>query len=329
MTDIEEPPDYPEVPLGAYVEDGIDGQGQPRVIPAETAIVSVTAKDPKHAAFAPLMEEIAAHDLQAEMPGTLVLTAKQAETLRQTIPHEDIDIKPTGELFASQIRYRRILNDAFGPGAWGLRPVGAPMRETKPSEHVAQEWALYVHGRFVAQAWGEQDFVMGSHQLTYATALEGCKSTALVRCCKDLGVASELWDRHFTEEWKRKNCEQCRDDRGRMMWRRKDSPSSAPEAPRTPPAPQPRPTPPKQAVVPPSASGEPLFVQSVNDRPYTKKDGGQTTLFDITFSDGQKFTTTSRLGNYARKCMEEGSIVTLTTSRNAFGQNLERITVSK
>jgi hypothetical protein len=30
------------------------------------------------------------------------------------------------------------------------------------------------------------------------TAVEGCKSNALMRCCKDLGVASELWDpRHI------------------------------------------------------------------------------------------------------------------------------------
>ncbi len=29
------------------------------------------------------------------------------------------------------------------------------------------------------------------------TATEGCKSNALMRCCKDLGVASELWDPVF------------------------------------------------------------------------------------------------------------------------------------
>jgi hypothetical protein len=29
------------------------------------------------------------------------------------------------------------------------------------------------------------------------TASEGCKSNALMRCCKDLGVASELWDPVF------------------------------------------------------------------------------------------------------------------------------------
>lgn len=42
------------------------------------------------------------------------------------------------------------------------------------------------------------------------TATEGCKSNALMRCCKDLGIASELWDpvyirsfmtKHAREVW--------------------------------------------------------------------------------------------------------------------------------
>ena len=30
--------------------------------------------------------------------------------------------------------------------------------------------------------------------LSYGKALESAKSNALMRCCKDLGIASELWD---------------------------------------------------------------------------------------------------------------------------------------
>lgn len=30
------------------------------------------------------------------------------------------------------------------------------------------------------------------------TATEGCKSNALMRCCKDLGIASELWSVPFS-----------------------------------------------------------------------------------------------------------------------------------
>ena len=42
----------------------------------------------------------------------------------------------------------------------------------------------------MAIARGEQDFYDPSG---VATATEACKSNALMRCCKDLGIASELW----------------------------------------------------------------------------------------------------------------------------------------
>lgn len=39
-------------------------------------------------------------------------------------------------------------------------------------------------------ARGEQEYFDPSG---VPTAVEACKSNALMRCCKDLGVASELW----------------------------------------------------------------------------------------------------------------------------------------
>lgn len=33
------------------------------------------------------------------------------------------------------------------------------------------------------------------------TATEGCKSNALMRTCKDLGIASELWDPRFIKKF--------------------------------------------------------------------------------------------------------------------------------
>ncbi len=44
--------------------------------------------------------------------------------------------------------------------------------------------------RLVAIARGEQEYFDPSG---VATATEACKSNALMRCCKDLGIASELW----------------------------------------------------------------------------------------------------------------------------------------
>ena len=111
-----------------------------------------------------------------------------------------------GLLYLPEIKYRRILNKAFGPGGWGL----APRSETNVGPKiVSREYALVCFGRLelfscqlgalfaqlrllrlVAIARGEQEYFDPSG---VATATEACKSNALMRCCKDLGIASELW----------------------------------------------------------------------------------------------------------------------------------------
>lgn len=79
--------------------------------------------------------------------------------------------------------------------------------------------------RFIAQARGECQFFSPE---TIPTAGEGCKSNALLRCCKDLGVASELWDPRFIREFKRDRCrevwvEHVGTKKRRQIWLRKDS----------------------------------------------------------------------------------------------------------
>ena len=57
--------------------------------------------------------------------------------------------------------------------------------------------------RLVGIARGEQEYFDPSG---IPTATEACKSNALMRCCKDLGVASELWDPRFIREFKKEYC---------------------------------------------------------------------------------------------------------------------------
>lgn len=108
-----------------------------------------------------------------------------------------------GLIYLPEIKYRRILNKAFGPGAWGLAPRGDVQTANKI---VSREYALVCQGRcvalrypqtrplnfgrLVAIAKGEQQYFDDSG---IPTATEACKSNALMRCCKDLGIASELW----------------------------------------------------------------------------------------------------------------------------------------
>ncbi|KAJ1569845.1 hypothetical protein HK096_000371, partial [Nowakowskiella sp. JEL0078] len=106
-----------------------------------------------------------------------------------------------GLLYLPEIKYRRILNRSFGPGGWALVPRSP---HTVNAKNISREYALFCLGRFVSQARGEQDYFGGEDAL--ATAAEGCKSNALMRCCKDLGIASELWDPVFIRDFKKENC---------------------------------------------------------------------------------------------------------------------------
>lgn len=69
-----------------------------------------------------------------------------ADVLLAPLDDEDVEIKPDGILYLPEIKYRRILNKAFGPGAWGLAPRGESIVTAKA---VTREYALVVQGRYV------------------------------------------------------------------------------------------------------------------------------------------------------------------------------------
>ncbi|EEB92455.1 hypothetical protein MPER_09029 [Moniliophthora perniciosa FA553] len=144
-----------------------------------------------------------------------------AEVLLAPIDPNDVEMKPDGLIYLPEIKYRRILNKAFGPGGWGL----APRTETNVGARVvSREYALVCLGRLVGIARGEQEYFDPNG---IATATEACKSNALMRCCKDLGIASELWDPRFIREFKEKYCveiwaEHIPTKKKKKVWRRKD-----------------------------------------------------------------------------------------------------------
>mmetsp|Transcript_34720 Transcript_34720/g.56236 ORF Transcript_34720/g.56236 Transcript_34720/m.56236 type:complete len:281 (+) Transcript_34720:50-892(+) len=155
---------------------------------------------------------------------------KEAEdVLVAPLPPLDVEIKPDGMLYLPEIKYRRILLTAFGPGGWGLIPRQEPQVEPSATNDKAmnlyREFALYCMGRFVSQAMGEMTFYPAS--MSYATAMEGAKSNALVRCCKDLGIASHLWDPSFILAWREEYAvevwaEHFSTKQKKRIWRRKD-----------------------------------------------------------------------------------------------------------
>ncbi|KAI9223374.1 mitochondrial genome maintenance MGM101-domain-containing protein [Blastocladiella britannica] len=123
------------------------------------------------------------------------------DILLADINPDDVEIKPDGLLYLPEIKYRRILNRAFKPGGWALVPRGP---HSLTGRMISREYALYCYGRFVSQARGEQEVF---DEKLLPTAIEGCKSNALLRCSKDLGIASELWDPSFIRKFKADHCE--------------------------------------------------------------------------------------------------------------------------
>ncbi|KAG0015506.1 hypothetical protein BGZ80_009826, partial [Entomortierella chlamydospora] len=124
-----------------------------------------------------------------------------AEILMKPLDPDDIEIKP----------------------GWGLAPRSDHSVSPKT---ISREYALVCRGRFVSTARGEQDYFDPS---SLATASEGCKSNALMRCCKDLGIASELWDPSFIRKFKKQYCEELFAEhvvtkRKKKLWKRKDQP---------------------------------------------------------------------------------------------------------
>ncbi|KAK3381729.1 mitochondrial genome maintenance MGM101-domain-containing protein [Podospora didyma] len=145
-----------------------------------------------------------------------------AEILMRKLDADDIEMKPDGILYLPEIKYRRILNKAFGPGGWGLAPRG---ELTVGDKVVTREFALIAQGRYVSQARGECQYFSDE---TIPTAGEGAKSNALLRCCKDLGIASELWDPRFIRKFKKEHChevwvEHVVSKKRRRVWTRKDT----------------------------------------------------------------------------------------------------------
>ncbi|WVR00255.1 hypothetical protein IAU59_007398 [Kwoniella sp. CBS 9459] len=146
-----------------------------------------------------------------------------ADALLKPLSPQDVEIKPDGLLYLPEIKYRRTLNAAFGPGGWGLAPRG----ETHVGPRiVSREWGLVCLGRLVSVARGEQEYFDPSG---VPTATEACKSNALMRCCKDLGIASELWDPTFIRDFKKSHCievftEHAMTKKKKKLWRKRDSP---------------------------------------------------------------------------------------------------------
>jgi hypothetical protein len=143
-----------------------------------------------------------------------------AQVLAEPIDEQLVEIKPDGSCYLPEIHYRRILTKAFGIGGWAIIPRGP---HSIQGNVISREYALFANGRFLSQARGHAT-ITGSFQ-NPAMCTESVRSNSLMRCCKDLGIASSLWDNSVTFQWKAKYAirKTVTDNQGRnkFLWEKK------------------------------------------------------------------------------------------------------------
>jgi hypothetical protein len=203
---------------------GVEREAQTQaMVPVSKGAIAAPAADTKDATSLDGLGPMAIVD--GESTPYLSITEKAAAILQEPLRDDEVEILPTGEVYLSQIGYRRRLNGAFRPGSWRLKPLAEPAQMGKT---LVQRWSLIVFGVEVAESIGEADYQERNDRMSWATAWESAKSNALMRLCKDLGVASECWDRRWTEAWKQRNAIQVFREKqegrdNKPQWRRVDA----------------------------------------------------------------------------------------------------------
>jgi hypothetical protein len=146
-------------------------------------------------------------DVPADYNGlsTLMVNDVQKSKLNKDFSEKEIQVRPDGIIYLPQTFFRKCLNEAFGQGQWALKRLGITVNSSQ--NYVYYQGQLFVKGHFVAESIGEQEFFGTTYGMSYGTATEAAKSDCITRCCKDLGIAWQLWNPEFVEFWLEKFAE--------------------------------------------------------------------------------------------------------------------------
>ena len=158
----------------------------------------------------------------------LKVSDEEQKKIAASFDKNQIEIRPDGLIFLPQTFWRERLNQSFGIGQWALIPKASHKDPTKDKLYLPG--VLLVRGVFVAEAIGEAELHSNNPMQSWASVWESAKSDCITRCCKDLGIASELWQPQFIEAWKKENAIQVWRDKtgkkkngeaGSYQWRKK------------------------------------------------------------------------------------------------------------
>jgi len=182
--------------------DAVDMPDEPGTPPEVTE--QVTPKIPSELVAVENDHVYNQYDLQVlvQTAGNLVTTKEQQEIVFTKVKEEEVHILPTGAVYLPWTWYADKLSSAF-PMSWVMVPQGLP-QYIEAQGLVIWGFSLIISGVFCGFTVGQASFSSKNKNMNYADAMEGAKSNALMRLCKGIGMAHELWDKEFGEAWKAK-----------------------------------------------------------------------------------------------------------------------------
>ena len=131
--------------------------------------------------------------------GTLDTTPEQREILFAAVDPDLVEIREDGIVYLPAVEFKHVLCETFGT-QWAVIP-----ESPKPVEVdgvIIWGFHLFVQGQPIAFAWGDQQYKKGDWFMSYGDAMEGAKSSAIMRLCKQVGIAQDLWRPAFIRKWK-------------------------------------------------------------------------------------------------------------------------------
>ncbi len=205
-TAIDVETDQPQTMAVATTGAGAVGKAmEPADIPARAPVTAAQAK----------VEAIAALTMKAyERAASLVLSDEEIAKLAEEFPDEAFKSGAAGKenlIYIEHAFLRDRLNQVFKPGQWAIVPRNRWAEDFttsngKPASRVYVEAMLIIRGCFVSESVGEMEYFPHNASQNYGDAVEGAKTAALRRCCKELGIGLQAWKKDWCLGWwKRKN----------------------------------------------------------------------------------------------------------------------------
>jgi hypothetical protein len=157
----------------------------------------------------------------------LSITTDEQIKIQASFDAKEIEIRPDGLIYLPQTFWRKRLNNSFGIGQWCLIVKSSHQDANK----LYLQGILMVRGSYVAESVGEAEYHKDNPLQSWASVWESAKSDSITRGCKDLGIASELWQPEFIRKWIETNAVKVWIDlnkgkgepKKKAVWRKKDA----------------------------------------------------------------------------------------------------------